>query len=355
MNTSNSNENSITYALTELGWQAYFQQQLSLDELEQSFCGRVIAHHRNAYIVQLENTQISLVISSSLPAMTVGDWLILDSNKQFNRLLQRKSLVSRRAAGTKVVEQYIAANIDTMFIVCSLNQDFNLNRIERYLAIANEAQVEPVVVLTKKDLCENWQAHVSQVQALDPFLAVEAVCALEKSSVESLSSWCTSGKTVSFLGSSGVGKSSLVNTLLGVSEQVTSHIREDDSKGRHTTTSRSLHFMVNGSVLLDTPGMREIQLVECHDGLNKTFADIELLEISCRFSDCQHQNEPGCAILQALDNGSLEQRRLDNFLKLREEQARNAASLKEKRDKSKALSKMYRSVSIDARQMKKGY
>ena len=346
---------NTSFALNQLGWQSFFQQQLSLDDLEQTLCGRVIAHHRSEFVIQLEQSQIKLPITPSLPSMTVGDWVLVDHQHSFIRLLERKSSLSRKASGSKVLEQWIAANIDTIFIVCSLNQDFNLSRIERYLAIAHEAQIEPVVVLTKRDLCEDWQHYVNQVQKLDPLLAVEAINALDQSNVQQLQAWCTAGKTLSFLGSSGVGKSSLVNTLLGVQLQQTGVIREDDSKGKHTTTSRSIHFMDNGCVLLDTPGMRELQLADCESGVSQTFADIEALTQQCRFANCQHQSEPGCAIQQALSNGTLELRRLTNYNKLLTEQARNAASLNEKRAKDKALSKMYRQVQTGARHQKKGY
>ncbi|ODB38592.1 ribosome small subunit-dependent GTPase A [Pseudoalteromonas sp. BMB] len=346
---------NTSYSPTQLGWQAFFQQQLTLTELESSNLGRVIAHHRSNYLIQLQSRQISLATHISLPSMTVGDWVLLDENYQFIRLLSRKSVISRKAAGSKVAEQLIAANIDSLFIVCSLNQDFNLNRIERYLALANEAQVEPIVVLTKKDLVDGWQQQVQLVQELDPFLTVEAINALEPSSVECLKAWCSTGKTLSFVGSSGVGKSSLVNTLLGCKEQLTGSIREDDAKGRHTTTARSLHFMDNGSVLLDTPGMREIQLADCQQGISKTFAEIEALESACRFSDCSHQNEPGCAVQQAIESGELEVRRFNNFIKLRSEHQRNNVSLKDKRDKERALAKKYRFVQSDTRRLKKGY
>lgn len=360
MNTSYSNTNINTttlssITLSQLGWKGFFQQQLSLDELEASIIGRVVAHHRSGYQVQLETEKIHLAITKNLPSLTVGDWLLLDENNQLIRLLERSSLLSRKAAGSKVEEQLIAANIDTMFIVCSLNDDFNLNRIERYLVIANEAKVEAVIVLSKCDLVDNFQQQLGQVQKLDPYLPIFAVNTMDATSIEPLKAWCKQGNTLTFLGSSGVGKSTLVNTLLGDAIQLTSGIREDDSKGRHTTTSRSLHFMPNGSLLLDTPGMREIQLAECADGVEQTFAEVELLVSQCRFNNCSHQNEPGCAIRAALESGELERRRFDNFLKLKAEQSRNSASLQEKRAKDKALSKMYKDVQSGARMQKKGY
>ncbi len=344
-----------TLSLRQLGWQPYFQQQLTLAELESCHIARVIEQHRNQYILQSEHGLVHLPLCKALPKLTVGDWVLLNQEKQFERALEAKSLFKRKAAGSKVDEQLIAANVDTLFIVCSLNHDFNLNRIERYLALAGEAMVEPVVILTKVDLCDNADDKKRQVQKLNPLLMVELVNSLEPESVKVLEPWCGMGKTVSFLGSSGVGKSTLVNTLLGQQQQVTGDIRQDDSKGRHTTRARAMRFIQGGAAVIDTPGMRELQLADCEQGVSQVFNDIESLITSCRFNNCSHTNEPGCAILQALASGKLDARRFDNYQKLQQEQARNSASLKQKRDKEKALSKMYRTVLADSVAMKKGY
>lgn len=341
-------------SLQQLGWQPFFQQQLTLEDYESNIIARITAHHRSAYTLATEQGERSLPIHQNQPLMTVGDWIILDENRQFLRLLDRQSLFSRKAAGSKVAEQYISANIDTVFIVVSLNNDFNLSRIERYLAMTNEAQVESVIVLTKADLCDDVEAKYQQVQKLDPMLMIESVNSLDHSSVQTLNAWCKLGKTVAFMGSSGVGKSTLVNTLMQSDHQETGGIREEDSKGRHTTTSRSLHCMPNGGLLLDTPGMRELQLADCISGVSETFSDIEALTEQCRFSDCQHQTEPGCAVLKALESGELEQRRLNNYLKLLREQARNGATLAQQRAHYKQLGKMYRNVQSESRNRKKG-
>jgi ribosome biogenesis GTPase len=287
--------------------------------------------------------------------MTVGDWVILNHQQQFSRLLERRSLFSRKAAGSKVAEQLIAANVDTVFIVCSLNHDFNLSRIERYLALINEADVEPVIVLTKADLCDDADELKAQVQKLDPLLMVESVNGLDESDVAKLMSWCGEGQTVAFIGSSGVGKSTLVNTLLGEQEQATGGIREDDSKGRHTTTSRSIHLLPSGGILMDTPGMREIQLADCEAGVSETFADVEALADNCRFNDCQHQTEPGCAVQAAIEDGSLELRRFTNYQKLLREQAHNGASLAEQRAQNKQFGKMVRSIVDGKRKRQQSY
>ncbi len=349
--TLTSSKNS----LKRLGWKPFFQQQLTLDDFEDTQFARVIAHHRSGYMLAGEGGQIHLNVHSSLPYMTVGDWVILDQNQQFVRLLERRSLFSRKAAGDKVAEQLIAANVDTVFIVCSLNHDFNLSRIERYLALVRDAEVEPVIVLSKADLCDNADALKSQVQKLDPLLVIETVNGLEPDSATKLMSWCNEGQTVAFIGSSGVGKSTLVNALLGQQAQTTSNIREDDSKGRHTTTSRSIHLLPSGGLLLDTPGMREIQLADCEAGVSETFSDITQLAEHCHFSDCQHQTEPGCAVQAAIEKGDLDVRRFNNYQKLLREQAMNGATLAQQRAKHKRFGKLVRNVMNEKRKRQQNY
>ena len=309
-----------SYSLAELGWNNTFQQQLSLQEWEAYRPARVFQQHKSEILVLTEIGALSIKSPVGSEAdylhLTVGDWLLLDSEQRIVRALERSSVFSRKAAGSKVEEQLIAANVDTLLIVCSLNKDFNLNRIERYLVLAHEAGVEPLIVLSKADLCETAdqvENYISQIQALDSFLTVIALNALDPQDIQQLSPWCKIGKTIALLGSSGVGKSTLVNALLGSNEQATSGIREDDSKGHHTTTGRSLHVMPAGGIVLDTPGMRELQLANSGDGLEVTFADILELSVGCRFADCQHENEPGCAVLSAIESGTLPMRRLQSF------------------------------------------
>jgi len=344
---------STSFSLSQLGWSPFFQQQLSLEEWEQYAIARVVGQHRSNIEIMTEHGKKIIALTPGMPLLTVGDWLLLSADGRFSRVLDRISLFSRKASGSKVAEQLIAANIDTVFVVCSLNDDFNLNRIERYLTLACHAGVEPVVVLTKVDCCNAPHAFVQQVQSLNPLLRVTTVNALDQGSTKVLQAWCGSGKTVAFLGSSGVGKSTLINTLLGQTTQVTAEIRVDDGKGRHTTTARSLHFMPTGGILLDTPGMRELQLADCEQGLNGVFADISDLAAQCRFTDCQHQDEPGCAVQQAITMGSLDERRLVNYRKLMREQALNNASLAEKRTRDRELGRYYRSVQTAAKKRKR--
>lgn len=346
---------SQPFYLSQMGWTPFFQQQLSLEQWENYQIGRVCAVHRAHIEVLTERSgNHSLHVTSGMSDITVGDWILFDDEGHYKQTLERLSLFSRKSAGSKVGLQMIAANVNTVFVVCSLNNNFNLSRIERYLALANEAGVTPVVVLTKADCCDSPQDYVAQVRSVDPMLMVEAVNALDSDSIKPLEQWCTNGKTVAFMGSSGVGKSTLVNTLLGDIAQSTSAAREDDSRGRHTTTSRSLHLMPTGGLLLDTPGMRELQLADCEKGIEGTFSEITELANSCQFSDCQHQSEPGCAVQAAIESGELDQRRLLNYFKLLKEQARNGATLAEQRSKDRNLSRMYRNVQSQARQHKQG-
>lgn len=346
---------NTSYSLTQLGWQPYYQQQLSLEEFETATIARVMLQHRSEYVLQTESKMVKLQIQTSMPKMVVGDWLLLDNSQQFLRLLARKSLFKRKAAGNQALEQLIASNVDTLLIVSSLNEDYNLNRIERYLAIAHEAEAEPVVVLSKRDLCIDPEQQIAAVQKLDTMLTVIAVNGLNAGSCEELLQLCRAGKTLALVGSSGVGKSTLVNTLMQSQTQKTADIREGDDKGRHTTTSRSMHFLPSGAVLIDTPGMRELQLTDCESGVSHTFADIEALAAGCRFSDCSHDGEPGCAVVDAIERGELEARKLLNYQKLRLEQLRNGTAIHERRAKDKAFAKMVKNVTGEARHNKKGY
>ena len=332
------------FTLPQLGWRHFFQQQLTLEEYETCQPARVFAVQKSILHLQSESGEYRLPVLPSMPAITVGDWLLLDATGKFQRLLDRNSLFDRKAPGSKAQRQLIAANVDTVFIVTSMNLDFSLNRLERYLALANEAEAEPVIVLTKLDTCDNPQQFLSEAQSLGNMLNIVPVNSLDPDSIKPLLPWCEPGKTIAFLGSSGVGKSTLVNTLVGQSLQATRGIRSDDDKGRHTTTSRSLYRLPSGALLLDTPGMREIQLADCGDGIDDTFEEIVALASHCKFSDCQHDQEPGCAVREAIKAGNLDERRLQSYLKLKKEQAFNSASLAEKRAQDRAFGKHVRSV-----------
>lgn len=345
-NRTNAKTNSNPYSLSNLGWNGAFSSALSQDfpNWYDYQLGRVCAIHRGHIDIFCEQGIKTVAALSKSGDLAVGDWLLFDDDDKVVHIVERQSLFSRRGAGTNATLQLIAANVDTVFIVCSLNHNFNLSRIERYLALAKQAKVTPVVVLTKADLCEDSFEYVEQCRQTDASLLIEVVNSLDADSVSPLKAWCAAGKTVAFLGSSGVGKSTLVNTLMVENVLETNEARAQDSRGRHTTTARHLLIMPTGGLLLDTPGMRELQLTDCEQGVSETFDDIGKLALSCRFSDCQHDQEPGCAVQQALASGELTLRRLQNYQKLLAEQARNSASIAQKRAKDKQLHKMYRSA-----------
>lgn len=328
--------------LRALGWQPFFAQQISVDDLTATPPVRVVEVHRNGLHVFGDNVDTTL---PPRPDVTVGDWLMLDpSHPRSSRVLERTSLIKRRAPGTDRQEQLIAANIDTVFIVTSCNQDFKVARLERYAALAFEARITPVIVVTKTDLATDAQSYIDAARSVSEMIEVVALDARGSAPKTELAAWCTPGKTVAFLGSSGVGKSTLANALLDSQDIETQTIREDDAKGRHTTTRRELHAMPNGCLILDTPGMRELQLTDAAEGINDLFADIQELAALCRFNDCQHETEPGCAVLKAVDEGVLDAGRLGRWRKLMAEDAFNSASLAERRSRDKAFGKMVRGV-----------
>jgi len=339
------------YGLPELGWSHFFQQQLSIEELELYSPARIFATHGQLIdIIGVDGRdQVSLpgtwkhLEPEDLP--TIGDWLLIEpETHQPVSLLQRKSLFRRMASGRDARVQLLAANVDTLFIVTSCNRDFNLSRLERYLALALDAGVEPVLVLTKVDLIDSVDAFRQEAESLRPGLVVELVNSRDHDSVENLRTWCSVGQTVALVGSSGVGKSTIINSLCGEQRQATGEIRDADARGRHTTTSRSLHFLPDGGLLLDSPGMRELQLSECVEGIAEVFDEVEAVARLCKFRDCQHEGEKGCAIETALENEELDPRRVENYLKLQAEQKRMSETLVEKRRKDKAFGKMVKTA-----------
>lgn len=344
-------------ALRGLGWKNCFDQQLSLAEVDRTLPARVGAHFGSHLLLLTASGELELPISlvESCGDVAVGDWLLLDpdTNRGMRRL-ERESLISRKGAGETAKTQLIAANLDLLMVVSSCNHDFNLSRLERYLALASEAEVYPVVVLTKSDLCDDASQFRQEASRLKSDLVVEAIDARDPEQTHRvLGEWCGDGRTVALVGSSGVGKSTIAMSL-GARELETQGIREDDSKGRHTTTARSIHRLASGGLLIDTPGMRELQLAECEEGVAEVFEEIGRLSQACRFRNCSHSGEPGCAVIEAIDQGELSPRRLRNFLKLQSEQSRNAQSLRERRHESRKLGQFYKTVQAAQRRRKLG-
>jgi len=260
--------------------------------------------------------------ASGYPA--VGDWVALrpptgDGRALIQAVLPRRSKFSRKVAGQRTYEQVVAANVDTIFLVSGLDGDFNPRRIERYLTAAWDSGAWPVVVLNKLDCCDDPDGCLLEAESVAMGVPVHRVSALTGQNCEELLVYLGPGQTVSLLGSSGVGKSTLINRLLGRQIQRTREVRESDDRGRHATTHRELFVLPGGGLVIDTPGLREIQLWEGDQGIESTFADVESLAESCRFADCRHQGEPGCAVEEAAESGTLPPERLESYRKLQRE------------------------------------
>lgn len=329
--------------LQQLGFTDFFENQITTDDIELSLIpARVSAVHKESYELISEYGERSAKLKSSLfyqnskyliyPA--VGDFVLIKRNEFGDdiiyRVLNRKSYFNRSNPGFgsytgNEALQSIASNFDYVFLMESLNQDFNVRRMERYLSTAYDSGATPIIVLTKADLCDNVSEKVAKMEQVSFGAKVVAISAITGEGLEQLEDYLTEGTTLVFLGSSGIGKSSLVNALAGKEMMKVSDIREDDDKGRHTTTHRELIYLSNGVMIIDTPGMRELGLSNVESGLSSTFQDIDSLSEYCKFQDCKHDKEPGCAVKQAIEDGSLNPDRLRSYHKLQREVRHSAA------------------------------
>ncbi len=349
--------------LKSLGWNEYFADHFAPYAEQGYSVGRISLEHKRIYRLMSEHGELLGEVTGKLryeatgredyPA--VGDWVVInprveEKKASIHALLPRKSKFSRKAAGDTVEEQIVAANVDIVFLVNALNNDFNIRRMERYLILAWESGASPVIVLSKADLCDDLDARLAEVESVAIGVPVHVVSAEHGEGLEQLAPYLGEGKTIALMGSSGVGKSTLINKLSGSEMQRVSEVREGDDRGRHTTTHRELFRLPEGGLMIDTPGMRELQLWEADEGFRGAFDDIESIAETCRFYDCQHVQEPGCAVRGAIEDGTLEKARFDSYLKLQ----RELAHLARKEDaRLKAAEKdKWKKINVEMRQRK---
>jgi ribosome biogenesis GTPase len=318
--------------LSAFGWNEFFAHHFQPYAANNYAAGRVALEHKHFYRLYTERGEVLAEIAgkirheavnrADLPA--VGDWVVIRPRPQSDKVtihavLPRRSKFTRKVAGSRTEEQIVGTNIDTVFLITSLNQDFNLRRIERYLIVAWESGATPVIVLSKSDLCDELEDRITETRELAGAVPVHAISIVNQEGLKELTRYFRHGQTVALLGSSGVGKSTLINYLLGHDHLRVQEVREHDGRGQHTTTHRELILLPGGGLVLDTPGLRELQLWDGEGGLQLAFEDIEALASRCYFSDCRHQAEPRCAVRDALAKGTIDAERYLSYEKLQKE------------------------------------
>lgn len=345
--------------LEKLGYTAWFQDKVETDKASIHELARIISVHKDSYIISKGLSDVfaelsghlSYIANSAVDLPTTGDWVYADfydddTHAIIHDLIPRKTLLKRKTAGKLVDFQLIAANIDTAFILQSVDYNFNLRRLERYLVMVNEGGITPVVLLSKCDLISSDAVNEIKQQVINiaPLTTVIEFSNLSGDNIDTIKSSLLPNHTYCLIGSSGVGKTTLLNRILGTDQFITQTVSKKENKGRHTTTSRELIPLDNGAIIIDTPGMRELGNISVTAGIDETFSEILDISHMCKFTNCSHTNEKGCAILAAIENGSLSQQRYKNYLKMKSEADFNDMSYSEKRQKDKDFGKLIKAT-----------
>ena len=345
--------------LKNIGFDEWFQDRIDPEMLALHEVARVVSVHKDSYMITIGHGDVfaeltgklAYTADSATDLPTTGDWVYVDfydddTHAIIHDVLPRKTIIHRKTSGKTFDLQLIATNIDSAFIVQSLDYNFNLRRLERYLVMINEANITPIILLSKCDLVSEGEIRqiIESIKEISPQTTVLPFSNESGENIDSIKALLESAQTYCLLGSSGVGKTTLLNNILGDARFETKSVSKKESKGRHTTTSRELILLENGALLIDTPGMRELGNISVDAGIDETFSDIVDLEMNCKFNNCTHVNEKGCAILTAISTGELSEKRYQNYLKIKKESIFNDMSYLEKRQKDKNFGKMIKSV-----------